>query len=44
MGTTFLNSRHSKTSHRLLLNISNKIYFKRKDKYIALSNHSIYHT
>ena len=44
MGTTFLNCRHSKTSHRLLLNISNKIYFKRKDKYIALSNHSIYHT
>ena len=30
--------------HRLLLNILNKINLKRGDKYIALSNLSIYYT
>ena len=30
--------------HRLLLNLSDKINLKRKDKYVALSNLSIYHT
>ena len=31
-------------SHRLLLNLSNKINLKRNDKYVALSNLSIYYT
>ena len=41
-----MNSRNSKTSdpHRLLLNLANKIDLRRKDKYIALSNLSIYYT
>ena len=41
-----MNSRKSKTidPHRLLLNLTDKIDFKRKDKYIALSNLSIYYT
>ena len=36
-----MNSKNSKTSdpHRLLLNLTNKIDLRRKDKYIALSNH-----
>ena len=39
MGTLFMNSRNSKTSelHRLLLNLSDKINLKRKDKYVLLS-------
>ena len=43
MDTIFTNSRNSKTSdsHRLLLNISDKINLKRSDKYVALSNLSI---
>ena len=46
MDTTFMNSESSKTSdlHRLLLNISDKINLKRNDKYVALSNLSIYYT
>ena len=46
MDTIFLNSRNSKTSdpHRLLLNLSDKIILKRSDKYVALSNLSIYYT
>ena len=46
MNTTFMNSKNSKTSdlYRLLLNLKNKIDLKRKDKYIALSNLSIYYT
>ena len=42
----YINSKNSKTSdpHRLLLNILNKINLKRGDKYIALSNLSIYYT
>ena len=41
-----MNSRISKTSHphRILLNFSHKIDLRRKDKYIALSNLSIYYT
>ena len=41
-----MNSRNSKTSdpHRLLLNLSHKINLKRSDKYVALSNLSIYYT
>ena len=41
-----MNSENTKTSdHRkLLLNISNKINLKRRDKYVALSNLSICYT
>ena len=41
-----MNSKNSKTSdlYRLLLNLTDKIVLKRKDKYIALSNLSIYYT
>ena len=41
-----MNSKNGKTSdpHRLLLNLANKIDLRRKDKYIALSNLSIYYT
>ena len=41
-----MNSENSKTSdpHRLLLNLSDKINLKRSDKYVALSNLSIYYT
>ena len=41
-----MNSKNSKISdpHRLLLNLADKINLKRRDKYIALSNHSIYYT
>ena len=31
-------------SHRLLLNLTEKIDLRRKDKYVALSNLSIYYT
>ena len=43
MDTIFMNSESSKTSdpHRLLLNLSNKINLKRRDKYVALSILSI---
>ena len=46
MNTIFMNSKNIKTSdpHRLLLNLSEKINLKRSDKYIALSNLSIYYT
>ena len=46
MDTIFMNSENSKTSapHRLLLNLSDKINLKRSDKYVALSNLSIYNT
>ena len=46
MDTIFMNSGNSKTSdpHRLLLNLSDKINLKRSDKYVALSNLSIYYT
>ena len=41
-----MNSKNSKTTdlYRLLLNLTDKIVLKRKDKYIALSNLSIYYT
>ena len=41
-----MNSENSKTSdfHRLLLNLTDKIDLRRKDKYISLSNLSIYYT
>ena len=41
----FLNSKNSKTSdpHKLLLNITEKIDLRRKDKYIIISNLSIYY-
>ena len=46
MNTIFMNSKNSKISnpHRLLLNLIDKIDLRRKDKYIALSNLSIYYT
>ena len=46
MNTIFMNSKNSKTSdsHRLLLNLTDKIDLRRKDKYIALSNLKIYNT
>ena len=46
MDTIFMNSENSKTSdtHRLLLNLSDKINLKRSGKYVALSNLSNYYT
>ena len=46
MNIIFINSKNSKRSdpHRLLLNLTNKIDLRGKDKYIALSNLSIYYT
>ena len=46
MDTTFMNSENSKTSdpHRLLLNLTEKTYLKRSDKYVVLSNLSLYYT
>ena len=41
-----MNSENIKTSdpHRILLNLSDKIDLRRKDKYVVLSNLSIYYT
>ena len=41
-----MNSEKSKTSdlHRILLNLTDKIELRRKDKYVALSNLSVYYT
>ena len=46
MNTIFMNSENSKTSdpHRLLFNLTDKIDLRRKEKYVALSNLSIYYT
>ena len=46
MATVFKNSENSKTSdpHRILLNLLDKINLERSDKYVALSNLSIYYT
>ena len=46
MDTIFLNSKNSKTSKsfKLLLNLADKIDFKRSDTYVALPNLSIYYT
>ena len=44
MDTIFMNFKNSETSdpHRILLNLSGKINLKRSDKYVTLSNLSIY--
>ena len=41
-----MNSKNSKKSdsHRLLLNLTDKINLKRSDKYVVLTNVSIYYT
>ena len=46
MDTRYMNSASNETSnpHTLLLNLSGKKNLKRKDKYVALSNLSIYYT
>ena len=46
MDTIFINFKNSKKfdPHRLLLNISEKFYLKRSDKYVALSNLTINYT
>ena len=46
MDTIFMNSENKKTSdpHRLVRNLTDKIDLKRSDKYVALSNLSIYYT
>ena len=45
MDNSFMNSRNSKKCdlQRLLLNLPDKINLKTSDKYVALSNLSIYH-
>ena len=45
MNTVFVNSGNSKASdlNRLLLNLSDKINWKSSNKYVALSNLSIYY-
>ena len=46
MNTIIMNSEKSKISdrHRLSLNLTDKIHLREKEKYIALSNLSIYVT
>ena len=46
MNIIFMDPENSKTSdpHRLLLNLTNKTDWRRKDKYIALSNLTIDYT
>ena len=46
METIFMDSGNSKITdlRRLLLNLSDKVKLKRSDKYVALSNLSIYYT
>ena len=46
MGTIFMISEKSKThnSQRLILNLSDKTDLKKRDKYLAVSNLSIYCT
>ena len=45
MNTTFMNSKNTKTSDpHLLLNLTGKVDLRKKYKYIALSNLSIYYT
>ena len=45
MNNVFVNSENSKTSdpRRILLNVTDKIELMGKDKYVALSNLSIYY-
>ena len=46
MDTIFMNSKNSRTSdsHRLLISLTDQINLKRSDKYVTLSNLSIYLT
>ena len=46
MDTIFMSSKNSKTLDpcRLLINLTDKIHLRRKGRYIALSNLSIYYT
>ena len=46
MDTIFMNSENNKTfnSHRLLLNLSDKTDLKKSDRFVALSNLSMYYT
>ena len=46
METIYVNSKNSKTSdsHRLLFNLSDKTDLKQSNKYVSLSNLSIYYT
>ena len=46
MDNIFMTSVNNKTSdlHRLVLNLSDKINLKSSDKYVALSNLTIYYT
>ena len=46
MDTIFIDSEKSKTSepHRLLISLADKINLKRGDRYVALSNISMYYT
>ena len=46
MNTIFMNYQNSKTSNspQLLRNLTDELDLRRKDKYIALSNLSIYYT
>ena len=46
MDTIFTNSESSKTSapHRIILNLWDKINLKGSDKYVTLSNLSMYYT
>ena len=46
MDTVFMNSENHKTSdpRRLLLKFSDDINFQRSDRYVTLSNLSIYYT
>ena len=46
MNTIYMNSENSKSSdpQRLLLNLTDQIDLRRKDKYIALSNLIVYYT
>ena len=46
MNTIFMDSKNSKTSDpdRVLLNFTDKINLKGSDKYVALSNLSMYYT
>ena len=46
MDNIVMSSKNSKTSdpHRLLLNLLYKINLKRSDKFVALSNLSLYYT
>ena len=46
MDTIFVNCKNSKTSepHRLLLDLSDKINLKGSNKYVVLSNLSMYYT